>query len=61
MGVAGTVVAVVATFLVGAAGFFAWANRATRRVHAAFGPKDVKTALQCVLDDSQDHDAFDCS
>jgi hypothetical protein len=58
MAVAGTMVAAVATFLVGAAGLFAWANRATRRVQV-LGPRDVEAALRCVFDDSQDHCAFD--
>lgn len=39
--------------------FFARAHRATRRRHAAYGRTDVEVALQCVLDDSQYHDAFD--
>jgi len=59
MGVGPTVIAALATCLAGAAAFFALANRATRRIHAAFGPKDVEAALKCVLDDAQYHDDFD--
>ena len=38
---------------------FALANRATRRRHAGYGRIEVESALQCVLDDAQSHDAFD--
>jgi len=39
--------------------FFALANRATRRRHAEYSRTEVEAALQCVLDDTQYHDAFD--
>jgi hypothetical protein len=53
------VIAVIVVCATGAAMFFALANRATRRVHAAFGPKQVESALRCALDDSGYHDEFD--
>jgi hypothetical protein len=59
MGFWSTVGAVLLTSLVGGAIFFALANRATRRRHAGLGRIEVEPALQCVLDDTQCHDAFD--
>jgi hypothetical protein len=59
MGFGSTVVGVLLTCLGGVAIFFALANRATRRTHAGFGPIEVESALQCVLDDTQCHDDFD--
>jgi hypothetical protein len=53
------VVLILGTGIAAAAVFFALANRATRRMHAAFGPREVAAALECVLDDSLCHDEWD--
>jgi len=53
------IIAVALTCLAGGGTFFTLANRATRRTHAKFGRIEVESALQCMLDDKQCHDAFD--
>jgi hypothetical protein len=57
----GWVVLVVVGVVAAVTAFFAVANHMTRRAHAAFGAKDVISALKCVLDegDSVWHDEFD--
>lgn len=59
MGIGATIGAVLLICLAGGAIFFALANRATRRRHAGYGRIEVESALQCVLDDTEWHDAFD--
>jgi hypothetical protein len=59
MEIGSTAMVALAICFAGATIFFWLANRATRQIHAAFGPKEVVTALQCVLDDSECHDEWD--
>ena len=60
MGIGPTVIVVLTTCFVGTAVVFVFASREARRMHTAFRPSDVESALQCVLDDSQCcHDEFD--
>jgi hypothetical protein len=59
MGLAFAGGALVLVFVAGGAVFLARGQQETRRRHASLGPAEVKAALQCVLDDTQYHDAFD--
>jgi hypothetical protein len=52
-------VSALLTCLVGGAVFFARGNRPMRLRHATFGRVEVESALRCVLDDTERHDAFD--
>jgi uncharacterized membrane protein len=59
MGIGQILVAVLAIGVASLVVLVALSNRATRRAHAAFRHEDVASALECVLDDAQRHDAFD--
>jgi hypothetical protein len=49
---------IVAVLVVGVAGFFTWANRQTKKRHAAFTESDVMAAIQNVLS-GEYHDEWD--
>src|SRR5262249_29647077 len=59
MGFGSTVLIVLLICLAGVAAFFVLVNRSARPRHTEFGPGEVESALQCVLDDTQYHDDFD--